>query len=202
MKYLKMLGLLALAAAALTAFAGVASATTATSPKGTVYTSTYKGVAEGATSLHNTSLGITITCKQSIVEGKVEKHGSGVTTAGKISLLTFTECGADTVTVLKTGSLEAHAKVNGTNADGTLTSTGAEITIKNGATGVSCTYTTNNTDIGTGTLTSTDTTGGNATLDVASSTIPRTGDSILCGSSGTWTGSYKVVTPSTLYIDE
>jgi hypothetical protein len=198
MKYLKMLGLLATAAAALTAFASTASATTATSPKGTVYTGTYKAEAEGKTSLH-TPFAV-ITCGKSTVEGKVEQHGTGVTTTGKISLLTFTECNSS-ITVLKTGSLEAHTTaVKGTDADGTLTSSGAEVTVT--ILGVSCLYTTGaGTDIGTGSLTSTTTTGGNATLDVASSAIPRTGHSAFCGSSGTWTGSYKVVTPSTLYID-
>ena len=198
MKHLKMLGLLAVAAAALTAFAGTASATTATSPKGTLYTGTYRAEAEGKTSLEGPFT--TVTCGQSVVEGKVEQHGSGVTTGGKISLLTFTECNFP-VTVLKAGSLEAHTTaVKGTDADGTVTSSGAEITIQTSI--ANCLYTTNNSDIGTGSLTSTTTTGGNATLDIGSASIPRTGHSIFCGSSATWTGSYKVVTPSTLYIDE
>ncbi|HMI81370.1 MAG TPA: hypothetical protein VK480_06235 [Solirubrobacterales bacterium] len=198
MKYVKLLGLLAIAAATLMAFAGTASATTATSPKGTVYTGTYKGEAEGQTTLHGP---VTITCGQSTVEGSVEQHGSGVTTVGKVSSLTFTECN-NHITVLKTGTLEAHATVSGDNADGTLTSTGAEISIQLTSLGITCIYGTNNTDIGTGTLTSSTTTGGNATVDVASAAIPRTGGSIFCGSSGIWTGSYKVVNPSTLYIDE
>ena len=79
MKYAKMLGLLAVAAAALMAFAGVASATTLTSPSGTTYTSTIKATSEGTTTLHNSSLGIAVSCEESTVEGKVEKHGSGVT---------------------------------------------------------------------------------------------------------------------------
>ena len=198
MKYLKMLGLLAVAAAALMAFVGTASATTATSPKGTVYTNTYKAVAEEQLSLHGEAF--VVTCNQSEVEGKVEQHGSGVTTTGKISRLVFSECNFP-VTVLKTGTLEAHATaIKGTDADGTLTSTGFEATI-HGPFGINCIYTTNNTDIGTGTLTSTATTGGNATLDIDSAMIPRTGHSAFCGSNAEWTGSYKVVTPSTLYID-
>ena len=197
MKYAKMLGLLAVAAAALMAFAGVASATTLTSPAGTTYTSTIKAASEGTTTLHNASLGVSVSCTASTVEGTVSKHGSGVTAGGNISTLTFTGCGADTVTVLANGSLEVHNISGGTN--GTLTSTGAQITIKNGSTGVSCTYTTNGTDIGT--LTSSATTGKTATLDIASSIIPRTGDSILCGSKGEWTGSYVVNTPDSLLVD-
>ena len=192
--------LLVLAAAAFMALAASASATTVTSPSGTVYTSTMKAASEGTTTLHNSSLGVSVSCTASSVEGKVQNHGSGVTASGSISSLTFTGCGADTVTVLKAGSLEVHDKTGGNNFDGTLTSVGAEITIKNGATGVSCTYTTGTgTDIGT--LTGSVSTGGNATLDIESATIPRTGDSILCGSKGQWTGSYKVTTPSTLLVD-
>jgi hypothetical protein len=197
MKYLKMLGLLAVTAAALMAFAGTASATTATSPKGTVYTGNLEAVAEGWLELHGTFT--TIKCGESVVKGKVEQHGSGVTTAGKISYLTFTQCNSS-VTTRKTGSLEAHATaIKGTDADGTVTSTGLEIAISTSV--GECVFTTNGTDIGTGTLTSTATTGGNATLDIKSASIPRTGGSFFCGSSGTWTGSYKVTTPSTLYID-
>ena len=115
-------------------------------PSGTPYTSTIKAASEGTTTLHNSSLGVSVSCKKSTVEGKVESHGTGVTVKGNVSSLTFGECGADTVTVLKTGSLEIHEGQGGNHIDGTLTSVGAEITIKNGATGVSCTYTT-----GTGT---------------------------------------------------
>jgi hypothetical protein len=196
MKYLKMLGLLAVAAAALMAFAGTAAATTATSPKGTAYTGTYKAVA-GLTQLHGPF--VTVACGSSTVEGKIEQHGTGVTTKGPITYLNFTECNYS-VTVIKSGSLEAHATaVKGTDADGTVTSTGFEVRIHTSV--GECIFTTSGTDIGTGSLTSTTTTGGNAVLDVKSASIPRTGGSFFCGSSGTWTGSYKVVTPSTLYID-
>ena len=197
MKYAKMLGLLAVAAAALLAFAGVASATTLTSPPGTTYTSSIKAASEGTTTLHNATLGVSVSCTASTVEGTVAQHGSGLTAAALLSNLTFTGCGADTVTVLSKGSLEFHNISGGTNA--TVTSNGAEITVKNAATGVSCTYTTKGTDIGT--LTGSVTTGKTATLDIASSIIPRTTDSVLCGSKGEWTGSYVVNTPDTLLVD-
>jgi hypothetical protein len=58
-----------------------------------------------------------------------------------------------------------------------------------------CVFTFNGTQIGT--LTS----GNPAKLDVSSAKIPRTGGNFLCGSSGTWTGSYTVNTPSSLYVD-
>ena len=197
MKYVKMLGLLAIAVAGLMAFAGTAAASTATSPKGTVYTGIYTAEVQGSVKLDGTF--VTVQCNQSVIEGKVEKHGSGIPTGGKISTMDFSECNYP-VTVLKSGSLEAHQTGSKEfDADGTVTSTGLELTIHTSV--GTCTFTTNNTDVGTGSLTSSDTTGGNATLDIATSKIPRTGGSFLCGSSGTLTGSYKVVTPSTLYID-
>jgi hypothetical protein len=192
MKYTKMLGLLAVAAAALMAFAGVASATTLTAPSGTVYTSTIKAESEGATSLHGPFT--TVTCNNSSVEGKVEKHGAGVTAGGNVSVLTFTNCNFP-VTVLKKGSLEIH-NIAGTN-DGTLTSSGAEVTIQTSI--ASCIFTTANTDLGR--LTAAPSNTGHATLDINSAGIPRTGHSFFCGSSGTWTGAYKVTTPTGLKVD-
>ena len=186
MKYVKMLGLLAVAAAALMAFAGTASATTLTS-SGSTYTSSIVAESEGKTSLDGTFT--TVTCEESVVKGSVENHGSGVTAGGNISSLTFSKCNFP-VSVKKAGSLEVHATSGG---NGTLTSSGAEITIETSI--ANCIFTTSSTDIGT-------LTGGTpATLDIASSAIPRTGHSVFCGGSGTWTGSYKVTTPGNLTVD-
>ncbi|HEX5989634.1 MAG TPA: hypothetical protein VFY75_05425 [Solirubrobacterales bacterium] len=198
MNYARLLGLFAVVVGALMAFAGTASATTPTSPKGTAYTGTYKAEAEGTTELHGEAF--SVSCGKSVVEGNISQHGAGLTTKGSITTLNFTEC-SYSVTFLKLGTLEAHATVKGSDADGTVTSTGAEFTI-HGPFGINCLFQTNNTDVGTGSLTSTATTGGNATLDIGSSLIPRTGDSAFCGGFGEWTGSYRVVNPSTLYIDE
>jgi hypothetical protein len=186
MKYVKMLGLLAVAAAALMAFAGVASATTLTSPTGTTYTGEIKAEA-GTTELHCPFT--TVSCTKSTVAGKVENSGAGVTAGGKISSLTFTGCNFP-VTVLKPGSLEIH-HTSGYN--GTLTSTGAEITIETSI--ASCLYKTSATDVGS-------LTGGSpAKLAINSAAIPRTGHSFFCGSSGQWTGSYEVTSPTSLYVD-
>ena len=207
MKCVKILGLLAVAAASLMAFAGPASATTLTSGTGTVYTSTIKAEASSTPTLDGSFT--TVTCKKSTVEGKVEKHGAGITVSGNISTLSFGECNFP-VTVIKTGSLEVHPitevktetkidhpECKSTECTGTLTSTGAEVTV---ATSVgSCIFTTSATSVGT--VTPTNDTGGNAILDIGSSPIPRTGGNFLCGSSATWTGAYKVVTPSSLWID-
>ena len=217
MKYARILGLMAVAAAALMAFAGSASATTLTSPTGSIYTSTITAVNEGNVSLDGAFT--TVTCSASHVEGKVEQHGPGVTVKGNIGKLTFGGCNFP-VTVNTAGSLEIHAVTEKVNAPpahnviegcktagqvectGTLTSSGAKVTI---ATSVgNCVFTTNATDIGT--LTPSNHTGGHATLDIGAPSgtqgrIPRTEGNFLCGSSGQWTGSYTVTTPSTLYVD-
>jgi hypothetical protein len=194
MKYVKMLGLLAVAAAALMAFAGTASATVLTSPAGTVYTGEIKAETEnGHAILHNAFT--TVECN-SFVTGKVEKHGAGVTAGGNISTLSFPTCTGDTVTVTTPGSLEIHT---GANGHGTLTSSGAAVSVFNHAFGGTCIYTTNNTQIGTVTPAPSNT--GHATLDI-SATIPRSGGSlgIFCGSTGSWTGNYKVTSPTGLRV--
>jgi hypothetical protein len=196
MKYVKMLGLLAVAAAALMAFAGSASATTVTSPEGTLYTGKITAVSHNGHVRLVGPLGIDVQCA-SHVEGTVESHGAGVTAKGSIGNLSFTACtNGYTVTVLSKGSLEVH-KVTGTNT-GTLTSTGTEVTVHTPL-GFSCIYKTNSTHIGT--LTDSKATGGHATLDINAVSIPRTGDSSLCGATGQWSGSYTVTTPSTLILD-
>ena len=187
MKYVKTLGLLSVAAAAMMAFAGTASATYLTSPEGTIYTGTIHASSEGATELHGEAF--SVNCSASTVSGKVETHGSSVTAGGKISTLDFTGCNFP-VTVLNAGSLELHTSASGPGT-GTLTSTGAEITI-HGPFGINCIYKTSNTHIGTLTT--------EETLDIDSAAIPRTGHSAFCGASGEWTGSYAVTTPSTLYV--
>jgi hypothetical protein len=202
MKYVKMLGLLAVAAAALMAFAGSASASTITSPTGTpaeALTAT-----AGATSLDGAF--VTVTCQSSHVAGTVTSQGSGVTVNGTITALSFANCNYP-VHVQETGSLELHSVKKGSSphstcetgvyCNGTLTSSGAKVEI---TTSVGpCVFTTAGTNVGT--VTGTDTTGGNAKLDIQG-TIPRTGGTFLCGSTGTWTGSYNVTAPSTLWIDE
>jgi len=193
MKYMKMLGLLAVAAAALMALAATASATVVTS-NGSSYTGTISASSEGATTLDGVA---DITCQKSTVNGTLESHGSSVTAEGPIGKkeLTFTECNQH-VTVSAEGSLIAHATSNG---NGTLTSSNAAVVVVITSLGLTCEYTTSNTDIGT--LTGSTTTKGHATLDIDSSPIPRTGGSFFCGSSSEWTGSYTVTTPSNLNLD-
>lgn len=194
MKYVKMFGLLVIAASALMATEGIASATTLTSPTGTVYTGTITAGSEGSTSIHGSF--VTVTCKKSHVQSKVEQHGVGVTAAGNNSILSFAECNFP-VKVLKGGSLEWHIINCNANDECTATITlkNAEITIETSI--ANCLFTASSADI---TLTPTHDTGGRPIWHT-NSELPRTGHSIFCGSSGTWTGTYGVTTPATLWVN-
>jgi hypothetical protein len=194
MKFIKILGCTAAMCAAVLAFAATAFATVDTSPTGTTYTGTIKLENEGAISFHGAFT--TIACNKFVIEEKIEKHGAGVTVGGNVSNVTVSECNFP-VTILKKGSFEIHAATSGTEVNGTVTSSLAEVKVTTSV--GECNFTTNATDLGT--LTGTQATGGAGTLDLNSAVIPRTGGNFLCGSSTTATGSFKTVTPSTTYID-
>jgi hypothetical protein len=207
MKYVKMLALAAVAAAALMAFvgAGTASATelTCTNPPGT------KVVCPVGTEIHAvneesvvlTTEFLNITCSSSTVGGKITNAGSPTETVkGSVETLTFTTCNCP-VTVLKTGTLEVHTtKENEPNNNGTLTSSGAEVTVNCSTIfgTVHCIYTTNNTDLGD--LTGSTTTGSTATIDTTAE-IPRAATSSLCSSIAIWHAKYSVTTPDWLDVD-
>jgi len=191
MKYANILGLLAVAALSLMVFAATASATIVTS-NGSSYTGIIEAESEGATTLDGI---VDLTCNKSTLKGSVESHGSLVTAEVHLSSLTLTECNVHMAVEVE-GALVAHATSNG---NATATSNGAVILLTITSLGLTCEYTTSNTDIGT--LTGSETTNGNATLDLEGSAIPRTGGSIFCGSSAEWTGSFKITTPSNLNLD-
>ncbi|MGN6254282.1 MAG: hypothetical protein ACTHO8_04790 [Solirubrobacterales bacterium] len=207
MKYLKNLSLVAIAAGILMAFVGVgtASATTltCTEPAGTKITcprgTEFHAVSEGKL-VFDLPFG-NVEC-ESTITGKTLNTGSSTETVGlSVEALTFTNCGADTINVLKKGSLEIHTypkEENWEEGPGTVTWSGTEVTMIN--LGVHCIYTTNRTDIGK--LTGSKQTGATPTLDI-SATIPRTGGNsgAFCGSSAPWTGSYKVTTPDWMDVD-
>jgi hypothetical protein len=188
MKYVKMLGLLAVAAAALMAFAGSASATEITSSEG----STPNIVATSTNSKLDGSF-VTVECGHSKVEGNVESHGAGVTAKGNVDFLSFTSCNYN-VTITAPGSLEVHADttIPVQTGDGTVTSSNASISIHTSV--GTCVFTTSGTDVGTlhG--------GENAEMTMNGAKIPRTGGNFLCGSSGTWTGTYQVTSPTVLEV--
>jgi hypothetical protein len=130
-----------------------------------------------------------IECKQSSVSGKTANTGGSTeTVSGSIESLSFTECNA-TVTVLTKGTLEVHTRTESADGNGTLTSSGTEVTVE--FIGTHCIFKTNSTDIGT--LTGAQGSEGSATFDIAA-TIPRTGgrSGAFCGSTAQWTGSYSV----------
>jgi hypothetical protein len=194
MKYAKMLGLLAVAAAALMAFAGSASATTLTDGSGgTLGVGTVIEAGNvGEAILDGT---VNIKCKKSTVKGEVTNAGgASATVSGSVSPLTFSECGANTVTVSKGGTLEIHGQAGN---KGTLTSSGAEVTVltHNILGTVHCIYTTEATDLGT-------VEGGTgATLKIDSVPINRASTDFGCGSTSEWTAHYTVSKPATLNID-
>ncbi len=196
MKYVKVLGLAAVVAAALMAFAGSASATILTSPEGTqlgVGTEITSKLTAGTKAvLKNNAIG-EVVCEESNVAGKVTNAGSATeTVSGNIETLTFEKCNG-TVTVLRKGTLEVHS-IAGTH-NGTLTSTGAEVTVE--ILGFHCIFSTNNTDIGV-------VTGGSpATFKAESAEIPRTGgrSGILCGTAAFWFANYTITAPNPLLVD-
>jgi hypothetical protein len=206
MKKMKILGLLVVAAATLMAFAGIASATTLTTstdggithhqvPLNTVI----RAVNEGKLALDTT---VKVDCTGSTVEGKVTNEGGASATAQiSITALTFEACN-HTVTVLHSGIREIHTESASSNGNGTLTSSGVEITVlTHGIVGtVHCLYTTNNTDIGR--VTGSDNTGSTATLDIDSAPIIIDETSFGCGfGTAEWTGLYKFDSPDHLDVD-
>lgn len=92
------------------------------------------------------------------------------------------------------GTLEIHAGT--TTGNGTVTSTGLTTTFHETIIGT-CSFKTSATDIGT--LTGSNVTKSNATLDLKG-TLAVEGSNPFCGSAATWEGSFKVVTPSTLEV--
>jgi hypothetical protein len=169
------------------ACAATATATVAVTSEDEIYTG------EIVASSSNSELDgafVTVKCGSSQVKGAIETHGEGIAASGAVSSLTFSSCNY-TVTVTSTGTLAATATSEG---NGTLVSTGAAVSI---ATSIgTCVFTTNNTAVGS----LTGSTSTNATWDLNSSKIPRTGGNFLCGSSGTWTGNYTVTTPEALAL--
>ncbi|HEX5984055.1 MAG TPA: hypothetical protein VFY69_07615 [Solirubrobacterales bacterium] len=208
MKYIKMLGLLALAASALMVLAGTASAK---------LTEAAGDEVEAGDAIHavavNTSLdgAVNIECAESTVSGEFTENGG---TTATTNTLTFTECNKDTVTLVKTGSLTIES-------NGTVKSTGAEVTVQIHRTvfgfpvTTHCVYASSGTAIGTLEESSTvvkevhnpgmeneeKTFGGTAKINIASSGLGQIPTDGACGENSQWTGSYTVTTPDYLDVD-
>jgi hypothetical protein len=200
MRYLRMLGLVGLVVGAMLGLAGGASATELTSPAGTKLEaeSELKAESEGAVEFAGS---INFSCQKSAIEGKISNAGGKETTvSASLSKLSLTECGNHTVTVLNPGSLELHDSGNG---NGTLTSTGAEITLLTHSVflgTIHCVYVIEATDLGT--LTGSSTTGATATLDIGGISLERISTDVDCGSHSTFGGSYQFTSPDFLDVDE
>jgi len=204
MKLLKMAGLAAIAALGLMAFAGAGSASattlTCTNPPGTKVTcpaGTNVDLSAESSLLIKAGFA-NITCTESTIKGKTSNTGSATETVkGNIETLTFSPCNA-TVTVLRKGSLEVHTDEEGiTSGNGTLTGSGTEFTVA--VSGVTCTYGTSNTDLGTLTGSSPKS-NATATLDLTADLLKFAGG-FLCASPARWEGTYTVTEPDWLDVD-
>jgi len=161
--------------------------TTPTSPAGTVYTGEIEATASSSLLLQAGFANIT--CTQSTVKGKIESHSVTVA-AGKISSLSFSNCGSSTVDVIQNGELSIASTGGG---KGSVNGAGTEVTIA--ALGVSCVYgTTTNTPLGT-------LTGGTPAKLTLTAKLPKISGGFLCADPAAWQGSYTVTNPGTLLVD-
>jgi hypothetical protein len=187
MKLSKMLGVAAVTAVALMAFASTASATTlatnGVTQNGAV-TLEASLTTETTALLSDTSQILANTCTRSSVEGATSVF-TGTTVSGPISTLSFTSCTFEPIVVHKAGSISV--ETIGAGPNGTVRSTGAEVTVPTGVFGtVNCK--TSNTDLGT--LTGSES--GTAEIDV---------NAVLnCGlflPSARWNATYVLTVPGT-----
>jgi hypothetical protein len=191
MKHLKMIGLAVVAAMALMAItASAASATTLTT--GGVATNAKESItatiAAGTSAILKDSNGTTTdTCTSSEVKGETESPFTGASVGGAVKTLTFGNC-SHTTKVIANGSLSVTWT---SGANGTVSSSNAEVTVVSTAFGVSAICKT-----GTGTPigTLTGVSSGSATMDI--------NGKISCGILGTatWTGTYTVTSPAGLGV--
>jgi hypothetical protein len=193
MKYLKMLGLAVVAAAAVMAIVGAGTAAaeatlckTTTEPCTSQATELKAHLVEGTHATLTAAGGLVepVTCKESVVEGKVE---TATTPQGKIATLTFANCGQHVVEVIAKGELVGH---HDAEHNGNVTARGFTIRIK--TTGLTCNF---GTEVKEGlTLT-----GGSPGRFDATATIPLE-NGFFCPSSAVWHAEYVVTTPSSLYV--
>lgn len=140
-----------------------------------------------------------VECTKSLLSSSIGNTGSSTeTVTAQNELLTLEGCNG-VVQVLKKGSFEFHTEGATDNDNGTLTSTGLEVTIE--FNGFHCIFATSATDLGT-VRGSTETFPLRPNFNIKG-TVPRTGgkSGAFCGSSAQWTIFYEVTTPVTLYVD-
>jgi hypothetical protein len=200
---------LSIMAAAIMSLAACFAASTASATNLYAYTfpipSTHKipigstiffGLESGTSSLFkDTSGGANDTCTSSSIDFDLTKDTTSptpVAARGDLTILIFGGC-SHTTTVLANGELEVRHIAGTTN--GTLVSIGARVTIKSTVFGISCVAATG-TGTTIGTLTGASSPSTHAQADINGVLTLENG----CGDS-TWTGSYKVETPTGLVTE-
>jgi hypothetical protein len=195
MKYLKMLGLAAVAAMALMAVtAGSASATTL-EIGGTVQSKavSISASAEGTILLSDTENTQANTCSVSSVSGETSVF-SGEKVTGPLKELSFTTCTRSPVTVNSPGQLYIIWEGGESSTSGSVFSENADVTVPTTfGFSVTCTTLPGGTKIGT--LVGVKSSSEHATLSVSAV--------LSCGfllPSASWSGTYKVTTPTGLGV--
>lgn len=188
MMCVKYLGALFMSALGLVASVPAASAETSV---------TYGG--GGSAQLHLTNTGghvvidnpiATINCNSEIKSNSVSS-GTDVTGGITLEWFSFYNCtNSWHVTEVSDGSLAVHGIGSG---DGTVTSNGATIVATR--LGITCRYKTESADLGTITA------GEHAILDLKAALPFHSGSGLCGGGSTTWTGAYKVTSPTNLSFD-
>jgi hypothetical protein len=192
MKYLKMLGLAAVAAMALMAFVGAGTASATTLEVGGVAKNAAvtisSSLAAGSSAILKDEFGTTTdTCTESTVSGTTTTPFTAAEVDGTVSSLTFSKC-SHTTDVINKGILYVKW-LSATN--GTVTSSGAEVTVSSTFFGASAVC---KTGAGTALGTLTGVNAGNATMHINAT--------ISCGILGNskWTGTYTVTSPTGLGV--
>lgn len=198
MKHVKMLGLAAVAAMALVAVvgAGTASATTLTAAGGAIInTGTEFHAVNEATNTLTTAFK-NVECQESTMSGRTTNETGTTVNIGSIEIVT-SKCNCE-AKYLSTGTVAI--EVIGSGPNGTMTSTGAELTVTCSTIfgTVHCIYKTNAVTLGT--LTGSSTTGATAREDVEGEEIPRLATNGLCAEKAALDGKYKATAPDVLNV--
>jgi hypothetical protein len=205
MKYVKMLGLAAIAAMAIMAVMGAGTASAKVCSKsgsghgacaaghGNVYVGNFTATSAAGTTATLVSGFVTVHC-HSHVEGTI----NGTNTTGTVTSLTFSKCetsGGSACTAASSasaGSPWTASTKTGTAPNGTLTVN--NVTGEFTCLGTTCKY--------KATTASAAVTGGE-TASVKATNVPLekdTGSGFLCSNTATWSGTYSVSTPDSLYL--
>lgn len=138
-----------------------------------------------------------VECKKSEIKFTYEDKSTGGNPTGKLSTLTFAECGAGCGVKVTAGSVEITTEGTVSNGNGFLNTTSStEFTIE--CNGSSCILLTRATGQGLGPIAG----GAPAKLTVASGIPWKAGDDneVVCGQAVKWEGEYEVTSPKPLFV--